>query len=634
MITGAVIILVLCGCGNAQTITDANNAFAKHEIDRALQIYLDVVDSDASAEDRSQAAMRAGIIQWRYYNKYDEGRLLCKKGLQFRDEQSSLFLELSRLEENRKNHAEALDAAMQGVLLADTSAGFRRARIRYAYIIVIAHAAKMIGLESTLPSAVEGLLPRAHDISRIIVEAEPGDLPSSISLLLSSILLGDGQAALEGWQSYFRISEGTSAGRILDEANEILAELLPEWDGEKSDVQTTVKIVRALSDSRMFIPAATMAIQYIPKDQQPEDVPDIVSYALFTRKAKDLTDEYYRKTAIGEGNYDGYFAAFLSALKSAWEQWHWTGDSFPIAEPFTSGNVRSQRNKVDDLRKRMKDRFGAYVGLGRTAGYNDLHYGHAVIDETRTIEQYGKKGEITFILLDRMVSNGFQSWAWYYRSQHGGWASEDAIYQVRSAYTGGPMSTWQTLTDPTMYQKEVERIEKLREEDIDIANGNSYAYLPGMRAALRFNDGLSLYNRLKGENLSGTALMKGFVAELERIVQDYSIFAHEGRHVIDKRDGIKSSEELEFRAKLSEIAFAEYPKMAFAGGIYGSNLGGKTPHGQANLRIVKGLVAWMEDHKSKIAEFDQSKPTIMQVDKLTDEQLVTAIQSMDPLLKN
>ena len=285
------------------------------------------------------------------------------------------------------------------------------------------------------------------------------------------------------------------------------------------------------------------------------------------------------------------------------------------------------------VRELMKDRFGVYISLGKTAGYDDLHYGHAVIDETRTIEQYGKKGEINFVLLDRMVSNGFQSWAWYYQSQHGGWASKGVIYQVRSAYTDGPRTAWQTITDPTMNQKTHERLERLRREDLNIAKDNPYAYLPGLHLSLRFNAGMELYNQLKKENLSGTALKNRFIAELERIIQDYSIFAHEGRHVIDKREGIESSEEREFRAKLSEIAFSDYPKMAFAGGIYNSNIGGKTPHGQANLRIITGLVSWMDDNKDQIAGFDSTMPTIMQVDKLTDDQLVTAIRTMDPLVK-
>ncbi len=123
-----------------------------------------------------------------------------------------------------------------------------------------------------------------------------------------------------------------------------------------------------------------------------------------------------------------------------------------------------------------------------------------------------------------------------------------------------------------------------------------------------------------------------YLAELERAVQESSIFAHEGRHAIDKRAGESSSRNLEFTAKLSEVAFAPEPRLA-VGGIFDANIGDSSPHGQANLKVMKGLVAWMKAHKGEIGELDSERPLLPQFDLLTDDQIRAAFRSMDSLAK-
>ena len=120
------------------------------------------------------------------------------------------------------------------------------------------------------------------------------------------------------------------------------------------------------------------------------------------------------------------------------------------------------------------------------------------------------------------------------------------------------------------------------------------------------------------------------MAEFERAGQESSVFAHEGRHAIDKRAGQFSSRSLEFTAKLSEVAFAPQPRLAL-GAIVNANIGDDTPHGRANLKSMKGLVAWMEQHKTEIAGLDLKRPLLPQFDRLTDEQIRQAFRSMDPL---
>ncbi len=116
-----------------------------------------------------------------------------------------------------------------------------------------------------------------------------------------------------------------------------------------------------------------------------------------------------------------------------------------------------------------------------------------------------------------------------------------------------------------------------------------------------------------------------------RNAEESSIFAHEGRHAIDAQfEKIGDGAALEYRAKLSEIAFASVPRLAF-GGIINENIGNATPHGQANLKLMKGLVSYMDAHRREIPRLDPARPLLGQLDLLSDDQLRAAARSLDPM---
>ena len=70
--------------------------------------------------------------------------------------------------------------------------------------------------------------------------------------------------------------------------------------------------------------------------------------------------------------------------------------------------------------------------------------------------------------------------------------------------------------------------------------------------------------------------------------------------------------------------------MALIGGILSANIGGDSSHGQANERVMRGLVSWMLANAGEIEGLDAARPYLPQLDLLTDEQLREAVRSMDP----
>jgi hypothetical protein len=286
----------------------------------------------------------------------------------------------------------------------------------------------------------------------------------------------------------------------------------------------------------------------------------------------------------------------------------------------------------EELEKLFDDHFGVDIRLGLTAGYMDLHMGHRVIDETRTVEQYGHRADLRFVSLDNMVSNGFESWAWETGAQHGGWAGPDTIWQVRPAYAGSALRVWRLLHSEQERAEFEEEVTRETARDPDRARKDAYAYLPGLAARLRKQGMLRLLERLQGRGLAGENLCAAFLSEYERAEVESSIFAHEGRHAIDKRLKTKmhAAWKTEYFAKLSEVAFAIEPRLALDS-IFAANIGDPTPHGQANRRIMKGVVKWMKTHSNEIQGLDPAQSLLPQFDLLNDEQIREAFRSMDPL---
>jgi hypothetical protein len=154
-------------------------------------------------------------------------------------------------------------------------------------------------------------------------------------------------------------------------------------------------------------------------------------------------------------------------------------------------------------------------------------------------------------------------------------------------------------------------------------------YLPGLAMRLRHQGLERLQERLREAGLEGENLQLAFLAALERATLESSIFAHEGRHVLQQQRA-RNAGSGEFFAKLSEVAFAPEPRLAL-GAIFSANIGDRTPHGRANQKIMKGLVSWMKMHAGEVPKLDPERPLLPQFDRLTDDQIRAAFRSMDPM---
>jgi hypothetical protein len=578
----AVTLLSMCPAAAppASPFDAAENAAAQRDFRHARDLYHQAAAAERDPERKSLAVARTANIEWRVMHD-----LLAARRTLANAADTKALLERARAEgELAHDWATANVFAQQAITAATKRNERRRAVLTAAEILV--RPIRDARLDRRCVSA-EGLASVIASV-RAVVERDGPLVAASRLLLNAAILTNDREAMLQAWRWYY---------------------------GAVPDVPTDRRgLGLALAKAKFFDEAAlVLADPCSPDAVDDPEARDIVVYAGSLRRTRAIADEHYRQVSLGTPDVKAFRAALDREGRTLWQR-------------LGTGGEFSQSALLNVLFAR----FGTIATAGRTGGVDDLHLGHAVVDTTRVIEQYGRRSTIRFVALDGIVSNGYSSWA-NDNNGHGdgGWNNEQGIFQVRPMYADDPIGEWRLVSDAEV-RGEFQR-ELARETERDAARDPLTVPI-GMTMRLRLQANDALLAELNAKGLTGDALRSAFIQRAGDDLFASSILAHEGRHAIDQKEGIKDSTELEFNAKLSEIAFAPSPRRSVISGTL-VNLDPSSSHGKANRRIVQGLTDWMRTHAREIAGLDASKPLLPQFDKLTDEQMRTAFRSMDKLAR-
>lgn len=610
---------------SADVFPAAEAAFMRHDFEAADEAYRAVLATDTSAERRVSAALILANIAWRIRQDTAAARAFLLTASSMDGDEVDVPIERARMRRAFHDFTGARAAALEALPLASDHREESLAITVLARGIIepillrLDTASAPMAVEETERDEIRALVPRLRNV----VRAAPGALEPARLLLLSGVLSGNGSAIAEGWDSYYLVGTDRPAGNLVAEPREILSTLVPGWDLSAALGADRLALVRALADARFFDAAALVALlpgaDGMAPVQKDEGAEEIVAYARFLRQVSAFADEFYRKTALGNGgDIEDFQGGIMSAAAELWPHLVWVGEPEPLS--------------WESLPEVLGRRFGTFYSLGLTSGYPSLHMGHKVVDEERVVRQYGREAVVRFLSLDAIVSNGFQTWAWAGRASTGGWGTATQIVQIRPAYAGGPLAAWRAATDPEIRGKAAESIAADSIADIALARLEPIAYFPSVPARLLRDGRDQLIDSLRAAGLAGTDLEEAFKREYARTILESSIFAHEGRHAIDQTyEPDLSSEELEFRGKISQVVFAPHPRLGAVSGIFQANIGDETPHGQANARIMKGLLAWMRANVDEVQGLNHAEPLLPQLPLLTDQQLRAAFGSLDPL---
>lgn len=545
-----------------------------------------VAAPSARPEDRDAAAQELARITWRIDGKPDAARERLEKIARSARRKVPPLLLLCRMERTLGRYDASRAAARRALAAAGTDAERRGARIALSSALVdeVVEAARL-GKKRAYGDESRRRLAEALGHLAPLIRDEPGLLEPSKAALDASLLLGDGPEALAAWSSYC-LAAGAADSTLLAGPRIVLSGSLPLWKGPASGRRDREAVVEALAGSRFFTEAVILAKDpRTPREARVDRLPrvrDLILYESFVRDVSRTTDLYYRDVARGASDPEAWMKALRERAMRLWKGLSWRSGRPPFDEKVLERSADAE----------LGTRFGTAGGAGTTGGTRDLHMGHRVVDERRVANQYGRRAEIRFMSLDAIVSNGYETWMWDGAGAHGGWGGVGLVVQVRPAYAEGGPWRWQEMTDPERRAKALAKTAEETGRDRERAAKDPYAYLPGLSQRLLEQGLTRILDDEKARGLSDGALRAAFVAVTDRAVIESSIFAHEGRHAIDSQffEDVKDRATREYRAKLSEIAFAPAPRLAF-GGILTDGIGNPTPPRPAAARSLDPMAA-------------------------------------------
>jgi hypothetical protein len=592
-----VFVIIGFGCATGGHPYDlGEEAQSQQNFVAARRHYQEAVRSERDRIRREKAELRLANIQWRVFRETDDARRVLAHVASSGTERSKAWAERVRLEAQQQNFGAARDAARNAISSATTKSDRIRGSIAFAGVVA-GEAVRALFERHVWPSNHEELRATAIDLQRIIRENGPLLSPASL-LLITGLFADDGAAASEGWNAYKHLPPSAPRG------------VLQQWQGPRASAEDREKLIVALAGDRFYSEAAAIALDPRARDWDIESRPavrDIVAYAKSIQRVRETTDEFYRNIAAGHEDAATYRVNLQKEAALLWNSLSWP-----------KGKPEFDLNKVVE---ELSKRFGTVTALGKTGAHYNLHMGHRVVDQTYEVEQYGRKASVRFIVLDTMVSNGYGSWTGDGHSADGGWADATAIYQVRPPYADGAIRDWMRVSDPDTIAEDEREVREETARDAQRAQRYEIGPFPGMALRLRRQNLARLHDQVRQR--------EAFIARDEAEEFQSSILLHEGRHAIDAVNKFNgSTADREYRAKLSEVALADAPRDAL-GVIFRGAVGGKSPHGEANERLARGITAWMQAHSAEIPDLKAGN-LMTQIDLLTDDQIRAAVRSLDP----
>jgi hypothetical protein len=603
MIKLAMAMFLLAGAPAAMAagLTDAHDAYDRNEVAKAERLYAAIAaDAAASADDRAEAGVELARIAWLIDGKADVALQRLAAARTTGGKACDVSEMTARVLREAKRGAEAI--AAEPALLAACPEPRKRDPIRVHAIA--ARLDRAIDVPAERPSLLRQASAEAAQLTQ-----DAGNDGAKARLAVA-VLAGDAAAALAAWKDYYWLTDA--------DAPPALAQFHPTALFEKG-------LSAGASDGdRVEVAHLLMRAGFADA---------LKRYASAFGLPGNARNDHWKLVQAFLEQRDALTAAELATNRALAHGGSKDDEPLKQAAFKTLGVLMGAAGAKGDPRAAVLEHYGVIGSVGLTGGYPSLHVGHVVDDRTETVRQYGHSARIRFAVIDNMWANGFEGWLWDGSAQTGGWSGEDLIVQVRSAYTSGPTSAYALLGDTAERRELLANIAQWSSEDVAKARTGVPTTLRSVNGRLRLQVVEQVAAAAKRHAGADDDFRRAFLDEYWRASNQHSIFIHEGRHAIDKAMASDPSTldetMLEYHAKLSELALADYPRMALHN--INRGIGGSSAHDRAGTRIIGHFHAWIEAHSGQVAGYDPSLPAAVQLDKLTDAQIREVARSLDPL---
>jgi hypothetical protein len=604
-IFAAALLLTACNA-DAQTIDGALTAYSHNRVADAEAILARIAaDPAADGATRATALRQTARIAWVIDGDAERALETLRRAASVGPERCPASVLTARVLEEAQQAERLVSEADALIADCDDPAEADRIRLRAA------EAA--LDLAAATPARGPAMLERASALLAALQDGARDGLQGSAIALQLALLRSDPSRALAAWRNYFWLS-----------ATDVPQGIRRHYPAARPVFEAGLE-AGARPDARLALV-------------------DLLVRAGFAREAERFAAATGLPSAAAPHplwrKASGYFEArreLEAALLASNRRVARGGQAANLEAALDRFRTRlmSAAGLSGNPEEMLRDGYGLTGQAGDTGGFASIHYGHIVQDERRTIEQYGHRAEIGFLALDHMLANGFESWLWDGSAAAGGWTSPGpVIVQVRTEYVASPLGAWNLFSGGRQRRELDARQAERAAADLAALANVDVAHLAGLHDRLAVQVAEQVGARARALAAQGGDLRRAFLDEYWRATFQQSILTHEGRHALDRTlvTGLRRLDDanLEYRAKLSELALADYPRLALLN-INDRTIGGGTPHGRANEQVLRAYAEWIRTNAAAVAGYDPAVPALAQIDRLTDAQIRAVARGLDPI---
>lgn len=280
------------------------------------------------------------------------------------------------------------------------------------------------------------------------------------------------------------------------------------------------------------------------------------------------------------------------------------------------------QSRFDAINKAIEDKFGVYICYLTVGPYLDCYFGYVADEVVENISHWGQNANEKVIIIKDMVSRGFNHWYNFNQGGTGGWTSSNNAGEF--VYIFDPsnfIDSYNRAISDKIQKDIIAEAKKLspnpkEKQPLDVYYSPYLSYQFSLKY---FNTRI---DEAKEKGLRDDAL-KAYAVNL--LIDDYydaQILAHEGQHALDLQlNKISVKKELEYRAKLSEMAYGN-DQFVCLGEFMQPSMGNPgDPHGLANTQVFTDMVKYISAHKDKYPGIDTTKNILAQMINLKPEEI-------------
>lgn len=619
------LLFLALSLGHAGAFADARYdaglaAFAKFDVDEAVrQMEAVATDGNARLSARAEAAAFLADIAVRIDRNAEAATRWAaaakQYGLPAADAAALEARALVLSGEPRK----AVPVALAALEKATEDDAKHRYTLLYANSMIEAYDSPTAQL-ARRALAINAQTLRSH------LDDNPGSTETAMMLLDFSVRLGDGDTILHAVRALIPgVEEGSGD---VAEAYKALKADIGGWLGSTIDTDRRRRIVLALARLHLASAAAYIAKEHPSRGRKAflaePDVVRVVAYADFLKGLEAAIADNYRERAHGRDgtmlsdSFDKLVAAFVAQVPAA------TGGRAYDREAFTTY---------------LATTFG--TRLHWADGGRDLLLGHVIGREENEVSGYGISTSVETEHVAFMTAKGYDTFILGERAAApSGWSDDEGTV-VRTAGGGQTAMTGAALwarcgakgVDPVARGRELQEAAKA---DLPLVLSHEIVFLPGLRSRLEWQACQSLIHMLKRSGIEKDRLEGAFIGEMDFAISEATVAGYQARLALDRaRLGDAWAErgevEHEYHARLAEILASPRPRLTLAASIITPGIAGEGADAEARARVLRGIMKWMNTHKSEIVAFDFELPFMIQIDHLSDDQIKAACRAQDPL---